>query len=54
MAEIKNEQQTDKYITLKYAEFKDGNKQSERAENKRSGCQGGLLGGGDRKAESER
>ena len=35
MAEIKNEQQTNKYITLKYAEFKDGNKQSERAENKR-------------------
>ena len=35
MAEIKNEQQTNKYITLKYTEFKDGNKQSERAENKR-------------------
>ena len=35
MAEIKNEQQTNKYITLKYAEFKDGNKQRERAENKR-------------------
>ena len=35
MAEIKNEQQTNKYITLKYTEFKDGNKQRERAENKR-------------------
>lgn len=35
MAEIKNKQQTNKYITLKYAVFKDGNKQSERAENKR-------------------